>query len=189
MPIVASTKEIEDLGRAFARAAQTTPIEFVRARKSIARAAGTEARRAAAAEYNVSQRRIGQDMTVSETALGVLVTGQKRTITFVSYGFKPTRKGLAGKIRKKGKRSVWNGSFIAIGLNGNRVSFWRHGAPRVMTAGRYEGQRKQPLQALHGPSVSDMMRDTRVAKPMRERIWERARKELSTRLTRITRAR
>lgn len=187
MPIVASTREIDELARAFARAAQSTPVEFVRARKSIARAAGTEARRAVVATYNLSQSRVAKDMRVTETTAGVLVSGSKKTITFLSYGFRQTRKGLAGRVRKAGKRQVFDGSFTGTGLGGGTVPFWRVGAKRLMTKGVNEGQRKQPLQALHGPSVSDHMKDTRVSVPMRERIWARARKELSTRLTRINR--
>jgi hypothetical protein len=187
MPLVASTTEIDALARRFARAAAATPSEFVRARKSIARAAGTEAKRAAVAVYNLSQSRVADDMRVIENATGVIVSGSKKTISFLSYGFRQTRKGLAGRIKKKGKRAVFDGSFIGTGIGGGKVPFWRIGAKRIMKMGHNAGKRKQPLHSLHGPSVADMFKDSRVATPLRERIWERARRELTNRLARITR--
>lgn len=187
MPLVASTAEIDALARRFARAALVTPAEFTRARKSIARGAGTEAKRAAVAIYNLSQSRVADDLRVIETLTGVIVSGKKKTISFLSYGFRPTRKGLAGRIFKKGKRSVFDGSFIGTGIGGGKVPFWRIGEKRIMKMGYNAGKRKQPLHSLHGPSVADMMGNPRVATPLRERIWERARRELTNRLNRLTR--
>lgn len=186
MPIVARTDGIDELSKRFTRAAIACPREFVRARQSIVRAAGTEQRRSATATYNLPQSRIGDDMRVKDTDVGFVVVGYKRPISFASYKFTRTNKGLAGRIVKKGKRSLFKGGFYARGLGGGNVPFVRTGEKRRMTAGRYVGQSKQPLKALYGPSVADIFKDTRVAGPMRTRIWERARREMTTRLARLT---
>lgn len=181
---------IQLLARDFLNAAKNAPVEFARVRESIRRAALTESKRQITAIYNLTQARVADHLSVNSTPTGITVKGQKRTITFASYGWKPGRKGLRGKILRKSPTTEFKGSFIAGGLAGdvpgvNRVSFFRSGEPRKMKAGRYIGKVREPLHGLHGPSIADALKDTRVSVPLRDRILGRASKELTRRLAKI----
>lgn len=186
MPAVLSDAALTALANRFVRASIDAPKEFERAKASIVRAAGTEGRRQISAVYNLTQGRIGQDLRTSATAAGALVVGQRKPITFTSYGFRETtRKGLRGKILRGGQVETFAGGFIAPGLGGGQIAFYRSGTPRKMTKGRYIGRTRQPIKALHGPSIADTLRDTRVSEPLKERIYGRAARELRQRLARL----
>ena len=189
MPIVAPVAQVAEEAKRWAQIARSAPAVFRQARVSVQRAAATEHKRGITAIYNLTQARVGQDLTVRPTEVGMIVSGSKRTISLLSYGWRPTRKGLAGRVIRGGKRSVIPRSFIANGLGGGAVPFIREGEPRTMSKGRYAGQKRQPLSALHGPSVADALADKRVVTPLRERIWARSRTELSRRLQQLTRRR
>ena len=189
MPIVAPVAQVAEEARRWGQIARQSPQAFKQARVSMQRAAGTEHKRGITAIYNLTQSRVGQDLTVRPTEVGMIVSGSKRTISLLSYGWRPTRKGLAGRVIRGGKRSVIPRSFIANGLGGGTVPFIREGEPRTMGKGRYAGKKRQPLSALHGPSVADALADKRVVTPLRERIWARSRTELSRRLNQLTRKR
>lgn len=189
MPIVAPVAQVAEDARRWGQIARQSPTAFRQARVSMQRAAGTEHKRGITAIYNLTQSRVGQNLTVRPTEVGMIVSGSKRTISLLSYGWRPTRKGLAGRVIRGGKRSVIPRSFIGTGLGGGTVPFIREGEPRVMTKGRYAGQKRQPLSALHGPSVADALAKKEVITPLRERIWARSRTELSRRLQQLTRKR
>lgn len=189
MPIVAPEAQVAEEARRWGQIARQSPQAFRQARVSMQRAATTEHKRGIVAVYNLAQSRVGQDLTVRPTEVGMIVSGSKRTISLLSYGWRPTRKGLAGRVIRGGKRSVIPRSFIGTGLGGGTVPFIREGEPRVMGKGRYAGKKRQPLSALHGPSVADALADKRVVTPLRDRIWGRSRAELSRRLQQLTRKR
>lgn len=176
---------IQQLTRDMLTSAKNAPKEFQRARVDLRRAANTESARQASAIYNLPQSRVKQDLTVRDTDAGVIVSGVKKTISFASYRFRPSPKGLRGKILKAGKSVEIKGAFIAPGIGGGSVPFFRNGPRRKMTAGRYVGKTRQPLTALHGPSVADQLTDTRVNVPLRERILARTGEQLRKRLARI----
>lgn len=185
MPAVLSDAALTALANRFVRASLDAPKEFERAKASIVRAAGTEGRRQISAVYSLTQARIGQDLRATATPAGALVVGQRKPITFTSYGFRQTRKGLRGKILRAGEVQTFEGGFIATGLGGGQIAFYRSGTPRKMTKGRYIGRTRQPIKALHGPSIADALRDTRVSEPLKERIYGRAARELRQRLARL----
>ena len=189
MPIVAPVAQVAEEARRWGRIARETPGAFRNARVSIQRAALTEHKRGITAIYNLSQSRIGQDISARNTDLGFIARESNRTISLLSYGWRPTRKGLAGRVIRGGKRSVIPRSFISPGLNGGKVPFIREGDKREMKKGRYAGKTRQPLKALHGPSMADALASTDIAQDMRERIWGRSRTELSRRLKQLTRKR
>lgn len=185
MPGVLSQRGIESLTRDMLASAKNAPREFQRARIDMSRAANTEAARQITAIYNLTQARVKEGLTVRQTAAGVVVAGARRTVTFTSYRFRKSAKGLRGKILKAGKQVTIPGAFIAPGIGGGSVAFFRNGAPREMQAGRYQGKVRQPLSALHGPSIADALKDTRNAAPLRERILARTGEQLRKRLARI----
>lgn len=189
MPIVAPVATLDAEYQRWARVALSAPKVFDQARVSVRRAASTEYKRGISAIYNLPQGRAAQDLSVIGTEAGFRVRGSKRTISLASYGWRPTRKGLAGRIIKGGRRTVIPRSFIAPAPGGGKVPFIREGEPRKMTKGRYAGKVRQPLAALHGPSIADAIKDQRVAGPMQERIWGRTRTELSRRLNQLARRR
>lgn len=184
--IAAKTDGIDELRKRFESAAKQTPVEFKRLIVSTQRSAGTESRRAAVAIYNLPQNRLTEDQAVIPTATGVIVRGAKKPISALSYKVKAQGTGLRLKVLKKGKTTTFTPGFLE---RGKGLPFYRTKgeAKRVMTKGRYAGKLRQPVHFLAGPSAADMMKDTRVARPMRERIWERVRKEYTSRISRLTR--
>lgn len=189
MPIVAPVAALDAEAKRWAQIALEAPKAFDQARGSIRRAANTEYKRGVTAIYNLSQARAAQALSVTATDAGFLARGNNKTISLVSYGWRQTRKGLAGRIIKGGRRTVIPRSFINQALGGGLVSFIREGEKRKMTNGNYFGKLRQPLKALHGPSIADAIKDQRVAVPMRERILGRTRAELNRRLKQLTRTR
>ncbi len=189
MPITIQSPDISALVRRLGAVSRDAPKAFKQALSSIARAAKTETKRAASAEYNVKQARIEQDIRVdTRNADAVVVTGRRRSITFNSYGFKPTRAGLRGSLFKKGKKHTFKSGFVAPGLAGaesgfHKVPFWRVGPKRKMRKGRYVGKLRQPLESLHGPSVADMLKNDKVFTPLHARLILRATNELNRRIT------
>ena len=161
MPIVAPVAQVAEDARRWGQIARQSPTAFRQARVSMQRAAGTEHKRGITAIYNLTQSRVGQNLTVRPTEVGMVVSGSNRTISLLSYGWRPTRKGLAGRVIRGGKRSVIPRSFAARGLGGGTVPFVREGDKREMKKGRYAGKTRQPLSALHGPSVADAQKKKR----------------------------
>jgi hypothetical protein len=185
---------VQKLMRSVLLRSENSQKEFKRARESIRRAAFTESKKQVAQVYNLTQARIAKDLIVRNTDAGVEVRGNRRTITFISYGWRKSAKGLRGKILKGSAPHVFTGSFNARGLAGdvegvNSLAFYRHGEKRLMKKGRYKGKIREPIKSLHGPSVADALKDTRVGIPLKARIMARAGKELRRRLLRLEGAR
>lgn len=182
---------IEGLTRDFLARAKDAPKEFARARENIRRAANTETKRQVTAIYNLSQTRVAKDVSASPTPSGVMVRAGNRPINFIDFGFRATRKGVRGKIRKAGPVKTWGKSFIAKGLAGNRSSvnklvFYRTGKPKKRNdLGVNAGKFKEPIEALWSASTADMMKSNLVGAPLRQKILGRAGKELSARLARL----
>lgn len=123
------------------------------------RRVGTEARRDIQREYNIKAGRLNKDLRVSTPSAGLRITGYFRGIGLRNFGFRQTRKGVSGSIFK-GKRSLIKGAFFAPLLGGgdNLHVVERFGDKRVMTAGRYAGQRRQPIVVEYGPTAAQMLR-------------------------------
>lgn len=179
---------IEQLARDMRKSAKNAPVEFARARADLRRAANTEGKRQVSAIYNLTQQRVQKDLTVRDTAAGVMVSGTKDTISFASYGAKWSKRsaGLNYKILRKGKTFTDPQGFIT-NIGANKVAFLRDpkAVKRKMKSGRYEGKLRQPIHRAHGPSIADAMKDTRVSVPMRERILARTGEQLRKRLSRL----
>ena len=61
----------------------------------------------------------------------------------------------------RGKRSLDEGAFMAPLLGGGVQAVERGGEKRVMTRGRYQGKKRQPLYVLYGATAAQMLRKGR----------------------------
>lgn len=180
---------IQGLTRDMLARAKDAPKEFVRAREGIRRIARTETKRGVSAIYSLTQSRVDKDLSVSPTTAGVLVKAGNRPINFIEFGFRETRKGIRGKIRRDKPAKTWSKSFKAHGLAGkvasvNYLVFYRTGRPKKRNdLGVNAGKMKEPIEALWSVSVADAMKAA--GPPLRQRILGRAGKELSARLARL----
>lgn len=133
-----------------------------RVRATLIRRLGAEANRDIRGEYNLTRRRVASGLTVRGVQDGVLLIGRARRIGVINYGARWTRRqaGVTWKFRRGGGRELYEkGTFIAVGLSGNRQVFFRSGAKRVMVRGRYAGQLKQPLQVAYEGSIARFLAD------------------------------
>mgnify|MGYP000926717134 CR=1 FL=1 len=136
--------------------------------KAVARARGTvlrrlpvEARRDITAEWNLKAGRITKDLRARAIGEGVILIGRDRKIGVIQYGARFSRRnGVTVQFKRGGPRERFGKStFIATGLSGNRQVFFRNGAVRVMTKGRYAGKKRQPITAEYQGSVAIFLRE------------------------------
>lgn len=115
------------------------------------------ARRDIQAEYNLRAGRINQDLIVRGDDDGVTLSGRwGRGIGLLNFGARQVRKGVTAAIFRS-KRELHQGAFKARLLSGNEQVVTRFGARRPMTAGRYKGQRRQPLAVEYGATVAQAL--------------------------------
>lgn len=183
--IKADQASLQKLARRLAFASKDAPKAIAQALSDVARASKTEAKKAADV-YNLPSGRILQDLSSKRDDDSVTITGARgqRGPLLLTYGAKESGSGLAVTVIKaNGKKTIKSG-FIANGLTGGPVSFVREGAKRKMTAGRYVGKNRQPLRALRGPSVANMLENEKVFQVIGERFSVRAVTIFSRRLQR-----
>lgn len=129
-----------------------------RALGTLVRKIRTEARRDIQREFNLTAKRINQDLSARKTGEAVELVGRRRKIGAIQYGGKWRRKSAGATVRtaRGGARELWDsgGAFIATGLSGNRHIFVRYGRKRRMTRGRYAGQIKQPIHTGYYGSIA-----------------------------------
>lgn len=175
MPVTVNATDVQQLAARLGRIAKDAPTAFRQALLSIGRAAGTEARRAATAVYNIKQSDIAERMRVDANQSFVRITGRKKPFTLRAYGARLTRKGVAARVFKGGKRETFRRGFMPRKFGD--VPFQRLTAKRL------------PIEPLYGPSVADMLNNAKVTTPLQERLLGRARAELDRRITRELRRR
>jgi hypothetical protein len=134
-----------------------------RATSTLVRRLPVEARRDIQQEYNLPARRINDALSASKDDTSVTLTGKARGVGLIEFGGQwrgRKSEGASAKVFTGGAGHVYGGTFIAVGLNGNRQIFDRKrgASKRRMTKGGYIGQLKQPLKSLYGPSVASMLR-------------------------------
>jgi len=113
-------------------------------------------------EYNITQKQVKPDFTLSKAsvarlAAGFYSTGRPRSLTSFS-GTRQTKKGVSVKIKKNGPRKTLKHAFIATSRHvkqkardagrGKQV-FWRARGDSGMLVSRY------PIHRLTGPRVED----------------------------------
>lgn len=86
----------------------------------------------------------------------IVIEVKRRVVGLVEYTARWTGRKSAGAtavvLRAQG-RHTFPGTFIRVGLNGNRQVFERTGKFGINEKGRYAGKRREKLKALYGPSV------------------------------------
>lgn len=170
-----ASPDLAKLSRRLATVASDSPIAFRQATQSVQRASNTETKRAAAAIYNLPQKRIADDVTVtSDAASNVRIRARKRPPTLAAYGGRMTRRGYSVTVFKERGRIVLGRKVFAPQKFGN-VPFERRGKERL------------PIDVLYGPSAADMLNNPKVFTPLQERLILRARTELDRRITRALR--
>lgn len=192
MPIRIEPDSLIDLVESIKTASADSDKSFKLAMNGSRRKSKALTQTICAGEYNVSKDRIGKDLAVrAVNGYSYEITGRKRRRgpSLIEYGASQTSSGLAVTIRKdKGAKRIRSG-FIRNGLSGNLLAFVRSGPARVMRLGRYEGQRRQPLKALSGPSVADMLNNETVFSGIQDNFFSTVSEELSNRLVRAIKKR
>jgi len=178
MPVKVELADVTTLVRRLALAASNTTKAFRDPAVSVGKATKTEGTRAASAKYNVSTRRVGQDLWVDTTRDAVKMTAKKKPITLKSYGAKP--------IEKIGRRNV--GVVVSVmrdkGPKQIRKNvFWIKKAKGVPFK-RIKGAKRYPIGPVPGPSAADMMNNKSVYEPFQKAQTERATKELNRQIRR-----
>lgn len=171
MPVTVNATDVQRIAAQLGRVAKDAPRAFARAMVSIGRAAGTETRRAATAVYNVKQADVSERMRVDVSPIFVLITGRKKPFTLHRYGARQTRKGIAARVFRGGRRETFRRGFFPPKFGG-KVPFER------LTEKRF------PIDVLYGPSVADMLNNPKVVTPLQEKLLGRARAELTRRISR-----
>lgn len=152
---------LPDVEKAFADYPRKIALVEKRVILTLLRRLPVQARRDIQAEYNISVKRIREDLGASLLASGVRLTGHFRGTGLLNFGAKQRRKGVTATVYRGGKRTLREGAFIATLLNGNPQVVKREGEPRVMTKGRYVGKRRQPIVVQYGPTAAQMLRKGR----------------------------
>lgn len=180
--------ELAKLEAQFRDAGRRGEAEFKRAMITARRATGTESKRSVAASYNLRQRRIDQGLYVASAAdgLGFTVTGNRKPISFASYGARALKRGGISVRITKGKTSRFVNGFAATAPSGAALFWVRTGeAPRRMQAGRYVGRVREPIKPLFGPSIADTLNNDEVRARIDARFFTVYERDMVARLKRL----
>jgi hypothetical protein len=122
--------------------ASRLPTLHTRAIGTLSRRLPVQARRDIQAEYQISARRLTQDLSSRVTDEGVRLVGRFRGIGLRNFAARPTARGVTAAIFR-GKRSLREHAFL--------------GPKRPMQQGRYAGKQRQPLVAEYGATAAQML--------------------------------
>lgn len=170
MPVTATSPDLVALVRRLGSASKDAPVAFKQALSSVARAGKTETKRAAVVEYNLSQKRVEEGLTVKQSDGAVVIRASRKPITVRSYGARQTKKGVVVKVLKSGGRKLIRAGFSPAKFNG--------------TPFKRLGRSQYPIAPIVGPSVADMLNNAKVSEPLGKRLIVRASDELNRRITR-----
>lgn len=188
MPVKAESPDLAQMLRTLQAASKDAPKAFKLALNASRRIAKKDSATQSAKVYNVAEKRIEQDLTakaIQGYEFSIIGRKRKRGPSLVSYGATKSARGLAVTVIKGRGQKVVRAAFIANGAGGtNRLAFIRAGKKRVMKSGRYEGRIRQPIKALYGPSVADMLTNNEVYNPIHARFIGIVSDELTKRIFR-----
>lgn len=143
-----------------------------RALGTLRRRLAPEAKRDIQAEYNLKAGRIAEGLAVRDSAEGIRLIGRSRGINAAQFGVRARGKNRAASfaIKRIDDRTHDGSAFVGVGLSNNRLVFWRgsnkfvgrhlhrvkeaHYLPNV-------GKWREPLTAIYGPSVGQMLKHGR----------------------------
>lgn len=192
MPISIRPDGLVDLVESIKAASADSDKSFRLAINGARRKSKRLTQQSCANEYNVSEDRIGKDITVRQAAgYAYSVIGRKRKSgpSLIQYGATQNSSGLTVTVSKRNGPKRIRSGFIRNGSSGNLLAFVRRGAPRVMKMGRYAGKVRQPIKALSGPSVADMFNNSSVFDAIQSNFFSTVSDELSARLVRAMKKR
>lgn len=149
------------LSRALAGYRRELPRLQERAIATLRRRLPVQARRDIQGEYNITATRVRKDLSARTLDDGLSLVGHFRGIGLRNFRARQTKKGVTSSIFRGAGRSLDPGAFLAPLLGGGVHAVERFGAKRVMTKGRYEGKRRQPIHVLYGPTLAQMLRKGR----------------------------
>lgn len=188
MPVKVKSPDLAALLRDLQAASKDAPKSFKLAMLSARRIAKKDSADQSAKVYNIAADRIGKDLTSKGiTGYDFSIVGRKRRRgpSLVAYGASRGAAGLTVTVIKSRGPKVIRSSFIANDLSGkNKLAFVRDGAKRIMRAGRYAGKFRQPLRALYGPSVADMLINNAVYNPIHDRFISNVSSDITKRIIR-----
>lgn len=125
-----------------------------RARGTVMRRLPVQARRDIQAEYALRAQRIAAGLSVRQSGEAIELIGSKRGIGLIEADGRWTglkSAGASAKVRVDEPRHVYDGTFIAVGRNGNRQIF-----ERVHIGGRRAA--RLPIGSRYTLSVAQMLR-------------------------------
>lgn len=188
MPVKVESPDLAQMLRTLQAASKDAPKAFKLALNASRRIAKKDSATQSAKVYNVVEKRIEQDLTakaIQGYEFSIIGRKRKRGPSLVAYGATKSARGLAVTVIKGRGQKIVRAAFIANGAGGtNRLSFIRAGIKRVMKSGRYKGRIRQPIKALYGPSVADMLTNNEVYNPIHARFIEIVSEDLTKRITR-----
>lgn len=187
MPVKVESPDLAQMLRTLQAASKDAPKAFKLALNASRRIAKKDSASQSAKVYNVEEKRIAKDLRPKEIDgfTFVIIGGKgRRPPSLLAYGAEQNARGLLVTVKKKRGPRLIRPAFIANGWNGNRLPFLRFGPKRVMKKGRYQGKLRQPLFALYGPSVADMLTNNEVYNPIHARFIEIVSEDLTKRITR-----
>ena len=143
----------------------------------------TQAKKLVAKYYNLTQTRIGQNISIKNTTAtdpNAWFKSTGRPIGLVSFsGTRQTAKGVSVKVLKDEQRKVIKHAFIATAKNVKNV-FWRQQViePRKKLIkgfpyGRLPKRYRFPIIRRTGPRVEDELSKTRTIEPLKKYIGDR----------------
>jgi len=195
MPVKVDSPDLAQMLRTLQAASKDAPKAFVLAMKASRSKSKADTAVQCVAIYNLAEKRVTQDLTVKPIegyTYSIIGRKRKRGPSLISYGATQNATGLAVTvIKSRGAKRIPSG-FIRRGIgrgeaDGNVLAFIRVGSKRKMKAGRYVGQTRQPIKALYGPSVADMLTNNDVYNPIKARFVTVVSDELAKRISRALR--
>lgn len=126
----------------------------------------TEAKRDIGREYKLTASRIAQGLYSRNTEQGVIIAGKGRAVNAIQFGAKwtRTRRGRGAGARYTFRRAeapkAHPGTFIATGINGVRLVFYRDKKtpPHRVLRGFNAGRMKQGIKGAYGPTLAQMLK-------------------------------
>lgn len=195
MPVAVKSPDLAEMLRTLQAASKDAPKAFGLAMKASRGKSKADTAVQSSAIYNLPEKRVTQDLTVTPIVgytYSVIGRKRKRGPSLISYGATQNATGLAVTVIKgRGAKRIPSG-FIRRGLGGansegSLLPFVRAGSKRKMKKGRYAGKVRQPIKALYGPSVADMLTNNDVYNPIKARFVTVVSDELSKRISRALR--
>ena len=169
--------------RSMAQLTRDLRNDFVKAQarglNRTAAAARTQTVREVSADLRIRQKMVRAATSVTRAQpqklqASIRVSGKR--IPIHEFNARQTRKGVTYRSRS-GRKLILHG-FIARMPSGHTGVFKRFGNKVKMTRGRFQGQRRQPIVELLGPSIPKVFTRARIQKSIRRVITQRLDREI-----------